>query len=78
MTFSTCDITTFVIGGTKLAIFMLAFTEILKSHISEIYMDINPIRPLEGGGGGGGGITKFLRSFSCSDLTLKIEYFIVR
>ena len=24
---------------------MLAFTEILKSHISEIKIDINPVRP---------------------------------
>ena len=33
---------------------MLAFTEILKSHISGIKIDIDPIRPREGGGGGGG------------------------
>ena len=41
---------------------MLAFTEILKSHISGIKIDINPIRTWRGGGGGKGleaQITKF-------------------
>ena len=33
---------------------MLAFTEILKSHISGIKIDINPIRTWRGGGGGEG------------------------
>ena len=34
---------------------MLAFTEILKSHISEIKIDINLVRPRGRGGGGGVG-----------------------
>ena len=32
---------------------MLAFPEILKSHISGIKIDIDPIRPAEGAGEGG-------------------------
>ena len=39
-------------GGTKLAIFMLAFTEILKSQISGMKIDIDTIMP-------GGGAQKF-------------------
>ena len=39
---------------------MLAFTEILKSHISGIKIDINPIRTWRGGGKGlEAQITKF-------------------
>ena len=38
---------------------MLAFTEILKSHISGIKIDINPIRTWRGGKGLEAQITKF-------------------